>query len=355
MGHQTSLLVHRWLLRGLLLQAGNVAAQKHEMEDIVMCSPYRNHLRALVRRCCVSMMGLALFTISTNAFALLPFEKDKNLYVSMWDADVVKVFTKDGNDLGSMTTHGLDGPRGIAFNPHNGDIWVAGEHSNAIYIFDKKHRFQWTLTHPDFDEPVGISFRMSPGVEPSEQEVYISNSNGNEIMVFDQQGELMRRFTQPTLADPNCSAFMPDGSLFVSNRLGGGSGLQGAVDKYDADDNYLFTFSAPGMVSVMAIARDQNREGDADDTIWVTSGAGDRGIYEFDQEGSLLQSILPNELPDNRITPQGIAFDSNGNFTVASFSTNVIFQFDGDGNFLDSYSAGTGNTRSIAFQYKKPK
>jgi len=87
----------------------------------------------------------------------------------------------------------------------------------------------------------------------------------------------------------------------------------------------------------------------------VSSGAGDRGIYEFDQDGSLLQSILPADLSDDTITPQGIAFDRDGNFTVASITTNVIFQFDGDGNFLNSYSAGPGNSRSIAFQYKKPR
>lgn len=315
----------------------------------------KHYFQARFRECVFVMTGLAVLALSTNAFALLPFDRDKNLYVSMWDADVVKVLTKDGTDLGSITAQGLDGPRGIAFNPRNGDIWIAGEHSNAIYIFDKKHRFRWSLTHPDFNEPVGVSFTMTSGVEPADQEVYISNSNGNEIMVFDQDGELKRRFTQPGLIDPNCSAFMADGSLFVSNRLGGGMGIQGAVDKYDADDNYLFTFTTPGMVSVMAIARDPNRQGDEDDTIWVTSGAGDRGIYEFDQEGNLLQSIFPDDLPDNTITPQGIAFDSEGNFTVASFLTNVIFQFDGDGNFLNSYPAGPGNTRSIAFQYKKPK
>lgn len=314
-----------------------------------------NRLQAGLLASVFIVTGMAVLAVSTNALALLPFERDKNLYVSMWSADVVRVFSKDGTDLGSITAQGLDGPRGIAFNPHNRDIWVAGEHSDAIYIFDKKHRFQWSLTHPDFDEPVGVSFTMTPGVEPADQEVYISNSNGNEIMVFDQEGNLKRRFTQPNLIDPNCSAFMPDGSLFVSNRLGGGEGIQGAVDKYDADDNYLFTFSTPGMVSVMAIARDPNGPGDEDDTIWVTSGAGDRGIYEFDQDGTLLQVILPADLPDDSIVPQGIAFDHDGNFTVASFDTNMIFQFDGDGNFLSSYSAGPGNSRSLAFQYKKPK
>lgn len=298
-----------------------------------------------------TLIGLVVLGISNHAFALLPFDNNGNLYVSMWDADVVRIFAPDGTDLGSMTAQGLDGPRGIAFNPLNGDIWIAGEHSHTIYIFDKEHRFQWSLTHPDFNESVGISFNMTPDVAPEDQEVYISNSNGNEIMVFDQTGTFLRRFTQPTLTNPNCSAFMPDGSFFVSNRLGGGLGRQGAVDRYDANDQFLFSFSTEDMASVMAIARDSNGPGDEDDTIWVTSGGGARGIYEFDQDGNLLQSILPVDLPDASIIPQGIAFDHHGNFAVASFATNQIFQFNGDGQFLLSYPTGVGNSRSIAYQY----
>ncbi len=63
-----------------------------------MFSYHPNRLHASVRRCLVTVMGLAVLVVSTNAFALLPFENDKNLYVSMWDANVVKVFTKDGTD-----------------------------------------------------------------------------------------------------------------------------------------------------------------------------------------------------------------------------------------------------------------
>lgn len=298
---------------------------------------------------------IVVFGMVSYALVLLPFEHDQNLYVSMWDADVVRIFAPDGTDLGSITAQGLDGPRGIAFNPLNGDIWIAGEHSHAVYIFDREHRLQWSLTHPDFNEPVGIAFKMTPGVAPAHQEVYISNSNGNEIMVFDQSGTLLRRFTQPGLVDPNCLAFMPDGSFFVANRLGGGIGRQGAVDKYDANDHFLFRFSVEGMASVMAIARDPNGPGDADDTIWVTSGGSARGIYEFDQEGNLRQSILPADLPDATIVPQGIAFDHQGHFTVASFATNRIFQFDGDGRFLLSSPTGAGNSRSLAYQYQRPE
>ena len=96
-----------------------------------------------------TLMKLVVLGISTHAFALLPFENDQNLYVSMWDANVVRIFTPEGVDLGSITAQGLDGPRGIAFNPFNGDIWIAGERSNAIYIFDNEHRFRWSLTHLD--------------------------------------------------------------------------------------------------------------------------------------------------------------------------------------------------------------
>ena len=87
------------------------------------------------------------------------------------------------------------------------------------------------------------------------------------------------------------------------------------------------------MASIMAIARDPNGPGDSDDTVWVTSGGGARGIYEFDQDGKLLNTILPADLPNfgvsgASIVPQGIAFDDNGNMTVVSW-TGGVFQFDG--------------------------
>jgi len=92
-------------------------------------------------------------------------------------------------------------------------------------------------------------------------------------MVFDQQGNFLRSFTRNGLVDPNCTAFFPDGSFYVSNRLGsvndngGSDGILGRVDKFDANDEFLFSFNAPGMASVMAVARDPNGPGDMDDTV----------------------------------------------------------------------------------------
>ncbi len=323
--------------------------------------------------CFLSLLGFALF--AGNVVAELPFENDGNLYVAMYNSDTYKIFTKSGESVGTLTTPGLNGPRGLAFNRANGDIWVTGELSNMVYVFDNEHNLRWSLTHPDFNQPVGVSFKMTQGVNADDQEVYISNSGtgagttGNNIMVFDQQGNFLRSFTRDGLVDPNCTAFFPDGSFYVSNRLGsvndsGGSDrIFGRVDKFDANDQFQFSFNAPGMASVMAVARDPNGPGDLDDTVWVTSGGGDRGIYEFDQEGHLLNTILPAELPrvgvpGATMVPQGIAFDDNGNMTVVSW-TGGVYQFDGDGNFQNAYdpdpsiASAAGKSRSMAFEFQK--
>lgn len=292
-----------------------------------------------------------LLAVCSNASALLPFESTGNLYVSMWDADEIAVFAPDGTELERFTVDGLDGPRGIAFNPANGEIWIAGEFSNAIYIFDSGHQLLRTLAHEDFDEPVGVTFTSTEGVAALDQLVYVSNSNGNEIMVFNQTGVLQRRFSAPDLRDPNCSAFMQDGSFFVSNRLGGSDGALGSVAKFDAQESFSFDFTTSGISSLMAVARDSNiMPTGADDTVWVTSGGGDQGIYEFDQDGNLLKSLLPGDFGDGRnVVPQGIAFDSTGDFYVASF-LNEVLKFDADGNFMMRFATGDGSSRSIAFQ-----
>lgn len=303
---------------------------------------------------------------------LLPFEKDRQLYVSMWNTDDYNIFSKNGRALGSITAPGLKGPRGIAFNPDNGNIWVAGELSNTIYIFDRQHRFRWKLNHPEFNQPVGVTFRPAKGPNQKITEVYISNSGtdeqstGNNIMVFNLDGVLLRKVTRNGLVDPNCLAFFPDGSYYVANRLGrvDAAGIVdggiGRVDKFDKSDNFLFSFRVPGMTSTMAIARDPNGKSNRDDTLWVTSGGGDRAIYEFSQNGELLKTIAPKDLPSfgvsgSAMVPQGIAFDSKGNMTVASW-LGGIYQFDGDGRLLNSYDSDPrlvstpGKARSIAFR-----
>ena len=141
---------------------------------------------------------LILFPLSASA--LLPFEKTGNLYVSMWSADEIAVFAPDGTPLQRFSAEGLDGPRGIAFNPANGEIWIASEFGNAIFIFNHDHQFLRRLDHPDFDEPVGVTFAMDPATNLSDQLVYISNSDGNEIMVFDQAGNCLL-YTSPSPRD----------------------------------------------------------------------------------------------------------------------------------------------------------
>ncbi|MFU8894877.1 MAG: hypothetical protein ACNA8J_00680 [Gammaproteobacteria bacterium] len=313
--------------------------------------------------------ALSLALLSSSAWAVLPFENTGRLYVSIWNEDIVKVFSQEGELLDVFTAPGLEGPRGIAFNPTNGDIWLAGEHSNTVYVFDKNHRLKRVLEHPDFLEPVGISFRHERG---HALEVYISNSGnasidpdkGNEIMVFSPNGKLLRRFSHPDLKDPNCSAFLPDGSYFVTNRL------QHRVDYFDAGDNFVTSFSyvladgSPGLLSTMAVARDPQKG-----TIWATGGGGPRAIVEFDLDGNILtvidQATLRDVTGDENltITPQGIAFDENGNFTVASFD-NQVFRFNNDGELIwiededgterYAYRTGTGNSRSIALEPVRP-
>lgn len=254
------------------------------------------------------------------AHAVLPLESTGHLYVSMWTADQVRVFDDAGTLVQTLTAPGLDGPRGIAFNPANGDIWVAGEHSDALYIFNKQGQYLKTITHPDFDEPVGITFADRKGVKgkgkgrvvQATQEVFISNSgtlstdpqvnNNGEIIVLDDRGNHLRSFSNPNAVDPNCSALLPNGALYVSNRLGLKNasgvedGVRGRIDVYTPRGDFQTSFTTTGINSLMAVARDPNGPGNGDDTLWVTSGGGDRGIYEFNRNGELRTTILPADV-----------------------------------------------------------
>lgn len=295
----------------------------------------------------------ACILLSVPALAVLPYGNTGNIYVSMWTSDEVAVFSPEGKALGRFTANGLEGPRGIAFNPANGEIWVAAEDADAIFIFDYKHRFLKQLDHVGFDGPTGVTFASKKDVKVEDQEVYIVNSDADSIMVFGQDGQYLREFTDAMFADPNCLAVMPDESFFVTNRLWNS---QGSLDKFDGLERYKSrwfdhgTQGMPGMVSVMAVARDPNAVGDSNDTVWVSSGGGSRALYEYDLMGNLLQTILPSNIKeDDNIIPQGIAFDDQGNFYVASM-TNFVYKFDGEGNYLMRFSTGGGTSRSLAMQ-----
>ena len=290
-----------------------------------------------------------LLLLSSSAFALLPYANTGNLYISMWTSDEIAVYSVTGEELERFSTPGLDGPRGVAFDPTNGDIWVAGEHSNAIYIFDSTHTFIKSIEHPDFNEPVSITFSGYTPDNNTELEVLISNSNAQSIMVFSHAGEFKRAFTDTLFNDPNCSALMADGSLYIANRLGGSSG-RGALDKFGNDETLLFSTYEAGMASLMAVARDRNGDGNDDDTLWVTSGAGDRAIYEYDQNGNLLKTITSADINGgDAITPQGIAFDDNGDFYVVSYGS-AVYKFNGNGDYLTKFPVGAGTARSIALR-----
>ena len=290
-----------------------------------------------------------LLLLSSSAFALLPYKNTGNLYVSMWSSDEIAVYNTAGQELERFSTPGLDGPRGVAFDPTNGNIWVAGEFSNAIYIFDSTHTLIKTIEHPDFNEPVSITFSGYTPDSNTELEVLISNSNNQSIMVFSHAGQFKREFTDTLFNDPNCSALMADGSLYVANRLGGSSG-RGALDKFGGGETLLFSSYEEGMTSLMAVARDPNGEGDDDDTVRLTSGSGDRAIYEYDQNGNLLKTITSADINGGEtITPQGIAFDDNGDFYVVSYAS-AIYKFNGNGDYLTQFPVGAGTARSIALQ-----
>lgn len=297
----------------------------------------------------VAALALALLCGPAPA-AVLPYPDTGSLYVSMWDADEIAVFGEGGEPLGRFSADGLDGPRGLAFHPERDELWVAAELGDALQVFDGEHRPLRTVELPDFDGPVGIAFSPSAAPDGS-YEIHVGNSDADEILVLAEDGRRLRRYTDPSLRDPGCVAFLADGTLFVANRLGGSAESGGAVARFGASERFEFDFAAEGLASTMGVARDPNVAADAlDDTLWVTSGGGRRGVHEFDRSGNLLRTVLPADVPGGEaMVPQGIAFADDGRFVVVS-SENSVYEFDGDGGFLSRFPTGPGTSRSVAFR-----
>src|SRR4029079_10197788 len=68
-----------------------------------------------------------------------------------------------------------DLPQGIAFNPNNGDMYVANHDSNTVSVIDGKTNAVIGSPIPVGDRPVGIAFNEDNG------DMYVTNSGSTTV------------------------------------------------------------------------------------------------------------------------------------------------------------------------------
>ncbi len=290
--------------------------------------------RSSLRGC--SLVVAVSLACATLAHGLLPPEATGEFYVGNYFGDNVLVYGPSGNYLRSFDAGGqLTRPRGIVFVP-DGRIYVAGENSNRIFVFNENEEhiddFSYALPPFALDGPTGMAL-SNDGLL-----LYVSSFDNDRIFVFDLDGNYQRDFGHLDLDGPNCVAFDSTGSFYVS------SAVNANVLKFGSDEAWIDTFTGLGALSPMSIARNTGDE-------FYVSGGASNNIVKFDTNGTVLNVITHPNLPG----PQGIAFDDRGHFFSSSFSANTIVEFDENDAWVQTITGPELNVpRSIAFLPLEP-
>jgi DNA-binding beta-propeller fold protein YncE len=169
------------------------------------------------------------------------------LYVENSGTANVTVYDPQGRQqtvAGSFQNGGPDQPEGIVFDPHNNWLYVTYSSSNSVAAFDEQGRMQSTSGgFPNLSSPVGIAY------DGADQALYVASQTGS-VTAYDEQGtqKTLPPGGFPNLGTPDGVAYDPIGAfLYVTNTDVGG-GAPGNITVYDTQGNQqTVSGSFPGL------------------------------------------------------------------------------------------------------------
>ena len=102
----------------------------------------------------------------------------------------------------------------IAFNPDNGDMYVANHDSDTVSVIDGQTNTVIGSPIPVGDDPFEIAFN------PDNGDMYVTNHNSDTVSVIDGQTNTVIGSPIPVGDGPGGIAFNPDnGDMYVTNDL----------------------------------------------------------------------------------------------------------------------------------------
>ncbi|NJL81452.1 MAG: scytonemin biosynthesis PEP-CTERM protein ScyF, partial [Richelia sp. SM2_1_7] len=130
----------------------------------------------------------------------IDFDKQGNLHVTDFSADVVKVYGRDGElvktygGLGNAPGQ-FDGPAGLAISQNTGNIYINDQFNNRIQVLDSETNPLFAFGTEgtalgQFNEPIGID------VDEFEN-IYVADSQNSRVQVFDKDGNFLAVFGEP--------------------------------------------------------------------------------------------------------------------------------------------------------------
>jgi DNA-binding beta-propeller fold protein YncE len=236
-------------------------------------------------------------------------------------------------------------PRGIAFDPSDGAIYVANTGEHRIEVFSKTgrplarfvHRVSGQTGERVDGSPVTLAFDKAG-------RLLVVDQRATYVDVLDQRGRPMARLNVPA-GHPNAVAVGPGGAIYVGTATEAAKVYRFRPD-YTPDGAWGEQGSAPGhLTDVCALAVM------VDSTIAVACAQTDFVVQVFDPAGRFLRGFGSHEVGDGNFSmPAGMVATADGRLWVTDEIRQTLQVFDKEGTFV----ARAGRRGGEAWEFARP-
>lgn len=232
------------------------------------------------------------------------------------------------------------GPRGVAVDRRNGNVYVTDGGSNRVQWFDRDGVFlgQWGTTGTGDGGFLGVLGVAVTG----DGLVYVVDAAAHRINKFDASGTFLGKWGSEGTNDgqfksPIGIAADSGGNLYVADRD------NTRIQKFNGNGGFLAKWGAPGHLdgdfsTLLGVARD------ALGNVYTIEQSG-RRVQKFSATGTFLAKWGTNGSGDGQFNaPYALAIDGIGTVFVVDPFRGDVQRFSGTGTFLAKWgSLGNGN------------
>lgn len=220
-------------------------------------------------------------------------------------------------------------PRGIAFDPSDGAIYVANTGEHRIEVFTASGRpitrFVHRVTRPDGStadgDPVALAFT-------SGGHLLVVDNMALYLDVLDRRGRPVTRIPIPA-GHPVAVTVARDGSIYVGTTAEE-SRVHRFLPDYSPAGSWGDQGTAPGQLHAITALAEL-----ADGSIAVACARTEVGIQIFTPDGSYVRGFTTHELERGNVSlPSGVMGTPDGRIWVVDEIRQLIQVYDRDGDFI---------------------